>query len=112
VGRGAAPAFCLLLADSSNAASDERLQAIESTSDGFALAEKDLALRGPGEFFGTRQSGLPDVRMAKLTDLKLLEVARAQAAAVFAADPQLRLPEHHLLAERVKRFWSEEGDAS
>ncbi len=112
VGRGPAPAYCLLLADSSNAASDERLHAIETTDDGFKLAEKDLELRGPGEFFGTRQSGLPDLRLANITDVKLLELARAQAQELCKADPNLTSPENQLLAERVTRFWSGEGDAS
>ncbi len=112
VGRGPAPAYCLLLADSTNAASDERLRAIETTEDGFRLAEKDLELRGPGEFFGTRQSGLPDVRLARLTDVRLLELARQQAEQVFRADPELKLPEHRLLAEQVSRFWSGAGDVS
>jgi ATP-dependent DNA helicase RecG len=112
VGRGTAPAYCLLLADSSNVASDERLKAIETTDDGFKLAEKDLELRGPGEFFGTRQSGLPDLRLAKLTDIRLLELAREQAEKLFNADQGLKSPENRLLAERVARFWSGEGDVS
>jgi ATP-dependent DNA helicase RecG len=112
VGRGPAPAYCLLLADSGNVASDERLKAIEATDDGFKLAEKDLELRGPGEFFGTRQSGLPDLRLAQLTDVKLLELARAQAENLFNADPGVKSPENKLLAERVARFWSGEGDVS
>jgi len=112
VGRGQHASYCLLLADSTTATSDERLKAIESTSDGFALAEKDLELRGPGEFFGTRQSGLPDVRVAKLADTKLLEVARKQSHKLFEVDPPLSSPEHRLLAQRVERFWAATSDAS
>ncbi|MBN1889741.1 MAG: ATP-dependent DNA helicase RecG [Thermoflexales bacterium] len=112
VGRGTAPSYCLLLADSSSVVSDERLQAIENIDDGFQLAEKDLELRGPGEFFGTRQSGLPDMRMAKLSDLALLDLARKQAEGLLEADPQLGAPEHRPLAEKVTRFWSGEGDVS
>jgi len=112
VGRGQHASYCLLLADSTTATSDERLKAIESTSDGFALAEKDLELRGPGEFFGTRQSGLPDLRVAKLADTKLLEVARKQAHKLFEVDPTLSAPEHRLLAQRVERFWAATSDAS
>jgi ATP-dependent DNA helicase RecG len=106
VGRGEHASYCLLLADSTNAESDERLKAIESTNDGFALAEKDLELRGPGEFFGTRQSGLPDVRLASLADMKLLEQAREQAQKLFEADPNLTAPDDQRLAQKVKQFWA------
>jgi len=112
VGRGEHASYCLLLADSTNAESDERLKAIESTNDGFALAEKDLELRGPGEFFGTRQSGLPDMRLASLADMKLLEQAREQAQKLFESDPTLSAPENQRLAQKVKQFWSTASDAS
>ncbi len=112
VGRGEHASYCLLLADSTNVASDERLKAIESTDDGFALAEKDLELRGPGEFFGTRQAGLPDLRVAKLADMRLLGLAREQAQRLFGADPTLSAPEHRLLAQKVNRFWASTSDAS
>ncbi len=112
VGRGEHASYCLLLADSTNAESDERLEAIESTHDGFALAEKDLELRGPGEFFGTRQSGLPDLKVAQLADVKLLDLAREQAQKLFEADPALSAPEHQLLAQKVNQFWSATSDAS
>jgi len=112
VGRGEHASYCLLLADSTNAASDERLRAIESTDDGFVLAEKDLELRGPGEFFGTRQSGLPELRAAKLADVRLLELAREQALRLFESDPTLSAPENRPLAHRVARFWSGAGDIS
>ena len=112
VGRGEHASYCLLLADSTNVASDERLKAIESTNDGFVLAEKDLELRGPGEFFGTRQAGLPDLRVAKLADMRLLELAREQAQRLFGADPTLSAPEHRLLAQKVNRFWASTSDAS
>jgi ATP-dependent DNA helicase RecG len=112
VGRGEHASYCLLLADSTNAESDERLKAIESTHDGFALAEKDLELRGPGEFFGTRQSGLPDLKAAQLADIKLLDMAREQAQKLFESDPALSAPEHRLLAQRVNQFWSPTNDIS
>jgi len=112
VGRGEHASYCLLLADSTNAESDERLKAIESTHDGFALAEKDLELRGPGEFFGTRQSGLPDLKAAQLADVKLLDLAREQAQILFESDPALSAPEHKLLAQRVNQFWSPTNDIS
>jgi ATP-dependent DNA helicase RecG len=112
VGRGAHPSYCLLIADSADVAQGERLQAVEDTQDGFALAEKDLALRGPGEFLGTRQSGLPDLRLASFADLRLLEVARAEAQRVLEADPALDSPEFRLLVQQVDRLWAGEGDVS
>lgn len=112
VGRGAHQSYCLLLANKAGATSDERLRVIESTQDGFRLAEEDLKLRGPGEFFGTRQSGLPDLKLAKLSDVKILEEARRIAQELFARDPELRRPEHQLLAQRVAEFWHSKGDLS
>ena len=64
-----------------------------------------MKLRGPGEFFGTRQSGLPDLRMAKLSDVALLELARSEAIRLFEKDPTLDKPEHHLLAKELARVW-------
>src|SRR5690606_11338982 len=104
--------YCLLVADTTNRDAEERLQALEQTNDGFMLAAKDLELRGPGEFFGRRQSGLPELRLASLLDVKLLEEARAAAQALFTADPLLEQPEHQALRERVARFWETAGDVS
>ncbi|MBL7184220.1 MAG: ATP-dependent DNA helicase RecG [Anaerolineae bacterium] len=112
VGRSEHQSYCLLLSDSPTPQAQERLRAIESTQDGFALAEKDLELRGPGEFFGTRQSGLPDLRLARLGDVRILEQARTEAQALFGEDPDLAKPEHRLLARRVQEFWRGEGDLS
>ena len=78
---------------------------MESTNDGFQLAELDLEQRGPGDFLGTRQSGFAELRMAKLSDLRLIEAARREAARLFKADPALTSPEHTLLAEAVDDFW-------
>jgi len=112
VGRGQVQSYCLLLADSPSSQAEERLKAIESSQDGFYLAEVDLEMRGPGEFFGTRQSGLPDLKVAKLSDVKVLEEARALAKEIFQEDPHLELPQHRLLARRVADFWRGEGDLS
>src|SRR5512136_619206 len=90
----------------------QRLDLIERTNNGFILAEEDLRLRGPGEFFGTRQSGLPDLKMAKLSDVELLELARREAIRLFNADPYLKQPEHRLLAREVSRLWNSEGELS
>ena len=73
------------------------------------MAEEDLKLRGPGEFFGTRQSGLPDLRMAKLSDVALLELARSEAIRLFKKDKTLEKPEHALLAKELARVWTTEA---
>jgi ATP-dependent DNA helicase RecG len=107
VGRGPAPSRCLLLADSFSFEAGQRLQAIVNTTDGFKLAEVDLEMRGPGEFLGTRQSGLPDLKVARLSDLPTLELARKSAASTIARDPDLEAPEHHDLAQRLQVFWQQ-----
>ena len=107
VGRGQHRSYCLLLSSGAQSANArERLKALERTHDGFELAEKDLELRGPGDFFGTRQSGLPSLRMAKFSDRALLESARELARAIAQRDPELTLPEHAALAAQVARFAS------
>jgi ATP-dependent DNA helicase RecG len=118
VGRGAHQSYCLLLSD--NASPDdpktkatwERLKAIEATQDGFVLAEKDLELRGPGDFFGVRQSGLPELSLASLSNVRVLEQARTEALALFERDPALSRPEHQGLAEQVIQFWQTSGESN
>jgi ATP-dependent DNA helicase RecG len=112
VGRGEHASYCLLLSDAEEGESVQRLEALERNTDGFALAQIDLELRGPGDFLGTRQSGLPPLVTARLTDLRTLESARAAAKQLFSADPQLSAPEHRSLADQVARFWSSAADMS
>ena len=112
VGRGEKKSYCLLLAENPSSQGRERLRAIEQTHSGFELAETDLKLRGPGEFFGTRQSGLPDLRMAKLSDTYLLELARAEAITLFNSDPDMKLSEHYLLVKELTRSWQEQAERS
>jgi ATP-dependent DNA helicase RecG len=81
-----------------------RLSVMERESDGFRVAEEDLKLRGPGELTGTRQSGVPDVKLASLQDTQLLSAAREEATTVLTRDPRLELPEHSLLAEALYRL--------
>jgi ATP-dependent DNA helicase RecG len=107
VGRGEHQSYCYLLSQEAGAQAGERLSVMERTTDGFALAEADLRLRGPGDFFGTRQSGLPELRVANLADTTLLGEARAQAEWLWQADPYLRALEHAQLRERVALFWQE-----
>jgi ATP-dependent DNA helicase RecG len=114
VGRGSDQSYCLLIPTHEDAAENERLRAMAESNDGFVLAEKDLQQRGPGEFLGTRQSGYSSgLRMASITDVKLIEKARVQAQALFERDPYLQQPEHALLSEAFGRFWGDgKGDVS
>jgi len=84
-----------------------------TTNDGFVLAERDLEQRGPGEFLGTRQSGFSGLRLASLTDIRLIEKARAEAIKIFERDPNLTQPENKLLSEELKFYWGGgQGDIS
>jgi ATP-dependent DNA helicase RecG len=114
VGRGSDQSYCLLIPTHEDATENERLLAMAESNDGFVLAERDLQQRGPGEFLGTRQAGYTSgLRMASLTDVKLIEKARTQAQTLFEKDPDLNQPEHALLAEAFGRFWGEgKGDVS
>jgi ATP-dependent DNA helicase RecG len=112
VGRGEHASYCLLVSDTSSPEAQERLQTVEATDDGFALAQKDLEMRGPGEFIGARQSGFPELKLTHITDLKLVEAAREAARRFFDTDPELTSPHNRLLAQRVARFWKEEGEIS
>ncbi len=108
VGRGAHQSYCLLASDLGSNAKDEsnvRLKAMEEIQDGFVLAEKDLALRGPGEFLGTRQSGFGDLKLARLTDLPLIDLARREAIALLEIDPNLSQANHAALAKQLSEFW-------
>ena len=104
VGRGEHKSYCILLSDSASESAKERLSALERIHDGFQLAEVDLELRGPGDFFGTRQSGLPSLRMAHISDRELLEMARNEASKLMEEDPKLKRPEHEAIAAQVARF--------
>ncbi len=112
VGRGEAQSYCMLLAQDPSDVGRQRLDIIEKVGDGFQLAEEDLSLRGPGEFFGTRQSGLPDLRMARLSDVALLEMARREATALFKRDPALGAADHRTLIKEMTRVWQRGGEWS
>ncbi len=107
VGRGDAAAQCLLVHyGSGNADAVRRLKVMEREQDGFKIAEADLVLRGPGEFMGTRQSGLADFRLANLArDTELLKLARQEALSWLAQDPNLQKPESAVLREILKERW-------
>jgi ATP-dependent DNA helicase RecG len=114
VGRGEEKAFCLLIPGSEKDIENERLKAMAKTNDGFKLAERDLEQRGPGQFLGTRQSGYSELKMAKITDLALIEKARRFAEKVFQEDPHLSQEKHRRLKKAMAKFWAEEtmGDIS
>jgi len=112
VGRGQEQSYCMLLAENPSEVGRERLDIIERVQDGFELAEEDLRLRGPGEFFGTRQSGLPDLRMASISDVALLELARNEAIRLFEKDPGLEKAEDRLLVKELARVWPEAAEWS
>jgi len=107
IGRGRYPSTCILLAQyRSSEEARIRLRAMEKTTDGFKIAEEDLALRGPGEFFGIRQSGLPDFRVAHLIrDTPILIEARKEAFRVIQEDPELVHPAHGGLKDRLIKRW-------
>jgi ATP-dependent DNA helicase RecG len=106
VGRGGHQSYCVLVADPRTDEGRERLQVMARTSNGFEIAEEDLRIRGPGEFYGTRQSGLPSLRIANvLRDVDILEKSREDAFELIKRDPRLASPEHaDLRAEILRRF--------
>ncbi len=104
VGRGIHPSTCYLLADDPSAEAEERLSLVARTRDGFALAQADLELRGPGDTFGTKQSGLASLHVASLLDATLIAAARDEAEALLEADPHLQAPEHEGVRALVRRY--------
>ena len=110
VGRGEHESYCALVSRVKGDAQTERLNAVKETTDGFKLAEKDLELRGPGAIFGTRQSGLPDMKLAGLSDIDTLNQAQEAALGLLREDPELR--NHPQLKEKSELFWRGHGDIS
>lgn len=102
IGRGEHESYCILLADPKTESSIQRLKAIEGTLDGFQIAEADLNIRGPGEFFGTRQHGLPEIRFGNiLKDFDIMELARKEAFGLVEKDPDLKEEHHRLLKQAL-----------
>jgi ATP-dependent DNA helicase RecG len=112
VGRGEHQSYCILVSDIDNEVTQQRLEAMEGTHDGFKLAEIDLQLRGPGEFLGKRQSGTPDLKVARLADTRLLHAANREAQQILTEDPQLERAEHAPLRAKVQDFWEKAEGAS
>ena len=110
VGRGAAESWCFLVSDNASESVQKRLKFLCSTSDGFAVAQYDLETRGPGDFFGSRQHGLPTLQIADLmNDTRTLHAAQIEAVALLAEDPLLERPEHALLARQVEQMFDKAG---
>ena len=110
VGRGAAESWCFLVSDNASESVQKRLKFLCSTSDGFAVAQYDLETRGPGDFFGSRQHGLPTLQIADLmNDTRTLHAVQSEAVALLAEDPLLERPEHALLARQVEQMFDKAG---
>jgi ATP-dependent DNA helicase RecG len=108
VGRGVHKSYCVLMGDPRTDEGKARLGVMTKTQNGFEIAEHDLQLRGPGEFYGTRQSGLPDFRLANIiSDVEIIQQAREAAFALVNADPHLQGEEHDALKRALRRFWGE-----
>ena len=110
VGRGSADSCCILISDNEGKTVRERLNFLCHTQNGFEIAKYDLETRGPGDFFGEAQHGLPTLHVADLVqDTRTLRVAQDEAKALLAADPNLAQPGHRLLADEVERLFSSAG---
>ncbi len=103
--------YCILISDSENELTKQRLSTMCQTQNGFEIAQKDLELRGPGDFFGKRQHGLPTFRVANIiSDMTLLKLADKCAKALLQNDPLLEKPSHLLLKNEVEKLFTEQGE--
>ena len=108
VGRGKYQSYCILISDAQNDAATARLSVMCRTNDGFRIADEDLRLRGPGDFFGQRQHGLPELRIASMSeDMAVLREAQEAAREILSGDPSLSLPEHRALRAEVRQLFRE-----
>lgn len=112
VGRGQHKSFCLLVAESATPEAEQRLKAMEETTDGFKLAEIDWAMRGPGDLLGVRQSGTSEFRLTEIMNPRWVELAQREARTVYAEDPLLENSEHSLLAQRIQSLLARRADIS
>ena len=104
VGRGTHQSYCILMAEDPSNEARERLRVLERTNDGFVVAEEDLNFRGPGDYLGRRQSGLPSLRVALLSDQDILQMARREALRILDSDPNLERDEYRPLREEARRY--------
>ncbi|MDD5737414.1 MAG: ATP-dependent DNA helicase RecG [Candidatus Omnitrophica bacterium] len=111
IGRGNQRSYCILISDTGSEEARKRIKALISNTSGFNIAEEDLQLRGPGQFFGTRQHGLPELRYANLlANVKQLEAARKEAFGLVSADAELAKPQNRRLKEAVRRKYPDEDN--
>ncbi len=111
VGRGKAKSYCILLSDSQNEETWARLKVMTQTNDGFRISQEDLRLRGPGDFFGQRQHGLPAMKIADLScDMRLLDEAQTAARQLMERDPELTYPAHRPLRRRIRQLFDTNAD--
>ncbi len=111
VGRGTERSYCIMVSDNESPATKERLNVLCKSTDGFFIADEDLRLRGPGDLFGTRQHGLPELKIAGFSDMPTLEQTRSAAESILSNDPGLSLPEHKALLFEVRRMLSSDINA-
>jgi ATP-dependent DNA helicase RecG len=104
IGRGGHASVCILLSDADDERATERLQAVVESTSGLQLAEHDLRIRGSGELWGVRQSGLPELKVARLDDAPMVEAARSAAIGILQNDPELQRPEHSGLRQHLEVF--------
>ena len=110
VGRGEHQSYCILISDNKNEETKQRLKVMTQTTDGFKIAEEDLRLRGPGDFFGSRQHGLPGLRVADIgCDTALLQQAKEAAEGLLSRDPELK--NHPATAERIEELFAQNANS-
>jgi ATP-dependent DNA helicase RecG len=111
VGRGSHKSYCVLFSDAQTEDAQARLKIMTQTNDGFVIAQEDLRLRGPGDFFGSRQHGLPEMHVADLSaDMRVLKIAQQEAQQTIANDPQLEKPENQPLKNRIRQVFQANAD--
>jgi len=111
VGRGDYQSYCVLINESNNPISRERMRILQASTDGFKISEKDLELRGPGEFFGTKQHGIPELKVANLiTDIEILKIAQKEATIIIEEDPSLNLEKHENLKYMIQNMFANSGE--
>jgi ATP-dependent DNA helicase RecG len=108
IGRGKYKSTCILITDAQNEAAQRRMKVMTSTTDGFKIADEDLKMRGPGDFFGSRQHGLPEMKIAMLTDTAILNEANRFARGIIIDDPDFIKEENRNLKDAISELFSGE----